>query len=283
MLVVTAIPAVPEPLAKDEETPATTADSLDDVTESGVQEQATDAQEEVVQLDPVAPEVAQLAQGAEAQVAEESAQLREDHHHDEHHHHHHEHEHPAVVFEPVPKGNHGLLATNQDQDRELQEVTKSSNKLAWQVWSNVIKQRSIEKNEVMSPLAMTSALGIAFLGARGSTAEAIDAALDLDKLTTRNPHLHLQQVARDVDVGQHFQSAQAHTVYVDEAKSQVQDVFRARVDTLYGASFTSNISEVRKMVRSDLEIRSPFSVVSTASLNVRNTKFTDYSELFIVV
>lgn len=57
-----------------------------------------------------------------------------------------------------------------------------------------MKERSVDNNEVFSPLALTSALGISFLGADGSTAETIDSVLGLDRLTSRNPHLHLQQV-----------------------------------------------------------------------------------------
>lgn len=194
-------------------------------------------------------------------------------HHDEHHHHHHEHEHPAAVFEPLPKDSIGLLATNKAQDQELNDLTAASNKIAWQVWSNTTKERSIESNQVFSPLALTSALGISFLGARGASAEAIDNALGLDRLTSRNPHLHLQQVARDYDLGEHFQSTQSHTVYVDEKKGKVQDIFRARLDTLYGAATTSNLTEAQRMISraypvEDAGFRAPFGIVSTATLNV---------------
>lgn len=116
------------------------------------------------------------------------------HHEGDHHHHHHGDSHPAVVFDQLPQDNLGLLATNQHQDQELSDLALSSNRLAFQVWSNAVKERSIENNEVFSPLALTSALGISFLGARGTTAEAIDSVLGLDRLTSRNPHLHLQQV-----------------------------------------------------------------------------------------
>ena len=201
-----------------------------------------------------------------------------DAHHGEHHHHHHEHDHPAAVFEPLPKDSIGLLATNQAQDQELIDLTLSSNKIAWQVWNNAVKERSIEDNQVFSPLALTSALGISFLGARGSSAEAIDAALGLDRLTSRNPHLHLQQVAKDVDLGEHFQSTQSHTVYVDEKRGKVQDVFKARLDTLYGAATTNNLTEARQMIarihpvvgqeQEEDGLRSPFGIVSTATLNV---------------
>jgi hypothetical protein len=178
----------------------------------------------------------------------------------------------------LPKDSIGLLATNQAQDQELIDLTLSSNKIAWQVWNNAVKERSIEDNQVFSPLALTSALGISFLGARGSSAEAIDAALGLDRLTSRNPHLHLQQVAKDVDLGEHFQSTQSHTVYVDEKRGKVQDVFKARLDTLYGAATTNNLTEARQMIarihpvvgqeQEEDGLRSPFGIVSTATLNV---------------
>lgn len=198
-------------------------------------------------------------------------------HHDAHHHHHHEHDHPSAVFEPLPKDNIGLLATNQAQDQELNDLTLSSNKIAWQVWNNAVKERSVETNQVFSPLALTSALGISFLGARGATAEAIDVALGLDRLTSRNPHLHLQQVANDVDIGEHFLSTQSHTVYVDEKRGKVQDVFKARLDTLYGAATTSNVTEAKQIIakshpvigrQEDINLQSPFGIVSTSTLNV---------------
>lgn len=209
-------------------------------------------------------------------VMEMSAVVREDGHHDHHHHHDH-HQHPAAVFEPLPKDSVGLLATNRAQDQELDDLTVSSNKIAWQVWNKAVKDRSIEENQVFSPLAMTSALGISFLGAGGSSAEAIDTALGLDRLTSRNPHLHLQQVARDVDLGQHFQSTQSHTVFVDEKKAKVQDIFRARLDTLYGATTTNNLTEAQRVISKafpsdshvqEAGLRAPFGIVSTATLNV---------------
>jgi serine protease inhibitor len=176
----------------------------------------------------------------------------------------------------LPKGSIGLLATNQAQDQELIDLTVSSNKIAWQVWNKSIKGRSVEDNQVFSPLALTSALGISFLGARGSSAEAIDNALGLDSLTSRNPHLHLQQVAKDFDLSEHSQFGQSHTVYVDEKRGKVQDVFKARLDTLYGAITTNNLTEARQLVARDNlqqvaqddELRSPFGIVSTATLNV---------------
>ena len=198
--------------------------------------------------------------------------MREEHHGEHHHHHHHEHEHPAAVFEPLPKDNVGLLATSRAQDQELNDLTSASNKIAWQVWSDA--QRSVDDNQVFSPLALTSALGISFLGARGSSAEAIDNALGLDRLTSRNPHLHLQQVARDYDLGEHFQSTQSHTVYVDEKKAKVQDIFRARLDTLYGASTTNDLTDAQRIIsrsyptQEESGLRAPFGIVSTATLNV---------------
>lgn len=175
----------------------------------------------------------------------------------------------------MPKESIGLLATNQAQDQELNDLTLSSNKIAWQVWNNVIKERSVEDNRVFSPLALTSALGITFLGARGSSAEAIDAALGLDRLTSRNPHLHLQQVAKDVDVGEHFLSSQSHTVYVDDKRGKVQGVFKARLDTLYGAATTSNLTEAKQLIARNVgaeaeqtDLYSPLGIVSTSTLNV---------------
>lgn len=230
----------------------------------------------------------------------------EDHHHAGHHGaagHHGDHHHLAeAVFEAVPADNVGLLATNQHQAEELNGLADASNRLAFQVWNAAIKERSFENNEVLSPLALTSALGVGFLGARGQTAEAIDAVLGLDRLTSRNPHLHLQQVSRDMEASEHFQSAVTHTVYVDEStllkpagkgpSSSISDIFRARVDTLYGASLAGNVSRVQELVKksfyplagetqqpgpddSDV-LRPPFGIISTASLNVAWPSFTTH-------
>ena len=222
-------------------------------------------------------------------------------------HHHHGHHHPDAVFEPLPADNVGLLATNSHQVAELNDLAADSNRLAWRVWSAAMASRSAENNEVFSPLSLASALGIAFLGARGQTADAVDSLLGLDRLTSRNPHLHLQQVARDLDTNEHFRSALTHSVYVDQpskdppskgssgkgssSSSSVSDIFRARLDTLYGASLASSTSQVQQTVRksfyplagdsqqpgpddADL-LRPPFGIISTASLNVAWPSFTD--------
>jgi len=76
-----------------------------------------------------------------------------------------------------------------------------SNRLAWRVWNEAVLQSTdggVEANRILSPLALTTALGISFLGAGGSTAEAIDKALGLDSLTYRNPHLHRKTIDRQL-------------------------------------------------------------------------------------
>ena len=158
------------------------------------------------------------------------------------------------------------------------------------MWNEAVKQDKggggIESNHLLSPLALTSALGIAFLGAGDATAQQIDDTLGLDRLTYRNPHLHLHQVAKDTAASasskqqqqQFYSSEQSHAVYFNAGGAgygKVRDVFRARLDTLYGASLVSNISQLTpdsssSSPQSQLvkNIKSPFAIVSTAVLNV---------------
>jgi hypothetical protein len=88
--------------------------------------------------------------------------------------------------------------------------------------------------------------GIAFLGSRGSTAETIDTALGLDRLTSKNPHLHLQQVARDLNASEYLNSQHVHVVLVNESGASFNHIFQARVDTLYGAATARNGDDLKK-------------------------------------
>lgn len=124
------------------------------------------------------------------------------------------------------------------------------------------------------------------MGSRGSTAEAIDETLGLDQLTSRNPHLHLQQVARDLAVKDYFSSVQSHVVYVNDSIGPVNDVFQARVNTLYGVDTASSEKGVRDNLKAAAQpiaksklaealekddsdmLKSPFGIMSTAHLNV---------------
>ena len=128
-----------------------------------------------------------------------------------------------------------------------------------------------------------SHLGICFLGAGGSTAETIDAVLGLDRLTSRNPHLHLQQVTSDPpnDGDGYFHAQHYHTVYVDQGTQfPVARIFRARLSALYGAGTALNVNDIATNVRNamqrnpanftgeDIKLEPPFSILSTATLNV---------------
>ena len=110
--------------------------------------------------------------------------------------------------------------------------------------------------------------------------------MGLDRLTSKNPHLHLQQVARDLDASEYFNSQQTHVVFANESLGPINDVFQARVDTLYGAATARNGDDLKKRLRSaassfaksslgeamqkeaDVSVASPFSVLSMSHLKV---------------
>ena len=129
--------------------------------------------------------------------------------------------------------------------------------------------------------------GISFLGARGSTAESIDSALHLDSFSSRNPHLHLHSVAHDLEPNEYFDSLQSHTVYLDENKGPVKDIFHARLNTLYGGTIARNEKQLYLQIRNtktnvpsdpispdfsdeQMKLNSPFGILSVAKLNVMN-------------
>ena len=138
------------------------------------------------------------------------------------------------------------------------------------------------------------------MGAGGSTAETIDSILGLDRLTSRNPHLHLQQVATDLTDGtdaHRLTSHQYHTIYVDETKGPVQEIFRARLDALYAAGTAVNQAQIRQRIRNAarqsadnrllltdeaLTLRSPFGILSTATLNV-STSFYIFITILLFI
>ena len=135
--------------------------------------------------------------------------------------------------------------------------------------------------------------GISFLGAGGSTAETIDDALGLDRLTSRNPHMYLQQVTTDPPNSDDplFHAQQYHTVFVDETKGSVQAIFQARLNALYGAGTAVRQDQIRDNIKramslentadgtqglselldQDLILQPPFSIFSAATLNVNTS------------
>ena len=97
--------------------------------------------------------------------------------------------------------------------------------------------------------------------------------------------MHLQQVSADLptDDASVFHAQQYHTVFVDEGKGIVQDIFRARLNALYGAGTAvrpeqigDNIKramgednqDLLQFIDKDLTPQSPFSIFSAVTLNV---------------
>ena len=183
--------------------PKTTASTTTTTTAKTVESEGRTEQQPVAAYPPAEAVSSSLAAAAK----EEDHHHHDEHHHGDeghgHHHHHHGASPSAASFEPLPEDNVGLRATSEGQERELNDLTMRSNRLAWRVWNEAILQSTdggVEANRILSPLALTTALGISFLGAGGSTAEAIDKALGLDSLTYRNPHLHRKTIDQQLTV-----------------------------------------------------------------------------------
>jgi len=107
---------------------------------------------------------------------------------------------------------------------------------------------------------------------------------------------------------EHFSSTQSHVVYLASASSssgtrggatangiKVRDIFRARLDTLYGASIAGNTSELSRLSASTAarpavdsplwkNIQSaPFAIVSSAALNVIIDRRFNFPKYFLLI
>lgn len=126
------------------------------------------------------------------------------HGHGDHHAqlHHHLHEQASAEkrpsFSPAPNGNPGLEATLTSLDEEKRLFVDINNRLALRLLSSLTNPVSHSStsygNTVLSPFAITTSLGMLFLGARGQTAAQLDGLLQLDDMLTFNPHMMYHNV-----------------------------------------------------------------------------------------
>ena len=115
------------------------------------------------------------------------------HHGDSHHDNHGSA--PGPDFPELPKDHQGLEKTTSKLSRTQRKFVDINNELGLRMYRRLVSLEEFKNtNFVFSPIGLSTALAMVFLGARGSTSWQINEFLKLDEMITFNPHLMYKEV-----------------------------------------------------------------------------------------
>ena len=98
-------------------------------------------------------------------------------------------------FPDLPDDHEGLLASTAKLSRTQRKFVDINNDLGLKMYQRLVSQPDFKStNFVFSPIGLSTALAMVFLGARGSTSWQINEFLKLDEMITFNPHLMYKDV-----------------------------------------------------------------------------------------
>lgn len=159
---------------------------------------------------------------------------------------------PPIDLSAAPKEALGLAASTASLSTDLSEFSKLCNELAFSFWKSVTADGiSQSRSVIISPFALTSALSMLFLGARGQTSGEMNDLLRLDDMVSFNPHVVFRNISDSIEQSRRSGIAAAAFVrelYSDRSKGKLLPYFKEKAQQFYGA----HVEEVNFNVINDI-------------------------------